>query len=471
MNKIKKQFEKNIYFILAIATILFFLFGQGVMWYVIGGDTLAYYLTFEHKVETTPLYPLFFHILDLIFGQEVYLYVAAVIQMIVATICITLFVAYIGKCFELNLINILIVWIGALLPFYLLLPEDPIPHILMTESFTYPLLYVYMILILEGMFAKKERCFFVSCILIEIMALIRGQMLFLYAVSIIVYFYYLIKKGFSEKKGIKKSLMKGVIGKSALLVLCALLCMGTGKVFTQIYEKVFFDAPAQSFSDHLAVQKALYCSDEEDVNLFTDEIEKEIFANAYAKAKETESTYEYMPGDLYDWYHIECGCGSNSYYVSDAIKESLLRRGMLSDNEFEQTEQVLEYCRRLTSKLLHDNWKQYVLVFFKMLPTGFISTVLFQKESIYLLIHWATLFIYILSIVCSFLISRLKRELLKESEFMWLILGTAIVNVISANVVHFGIQRYCAYTIGMFYVAAWLMVRRLGNILKEKKAR
>lgn len=466
MSELKDKKRIGLFIGLGIATALFFLFGQGVTWYQIGGDTLSYYVDFHHQIEVTPLYPLFFHVLDLLFGRPMYLYAAAVIQMIVAGVCIIAFVAYIAKVFRLETVSIIMVWLASLIPFYLLCPEDPIPHVLMTESFTYPLLYIYMVFILKGLFEKREKWFFLSCLLVEFMALIRGQMMFLFAVSVITYFYYLMKVKFFDKE---KKFFKDVAAKTIILLVCALLCIKAGSLFTQFYEWTFFGAPAQSYSNHLKVQKAMYCSDEEDAELFSDEIEKEIFVNAYAQAKENKTTYAYMPGDLYDWYHIECGYGANSYYVDDAIKAALESRGLWSEDPIEQETLILEYCKRLTDVLAKDNWKHYIIVFFNMVPTGFISTVLFQKESIYLLIHWATLLIYIVALASSFLVSKMKKTVLMESELLWLIMGTGIVNVVSANIVHFGIQRYCAYTVGLFYVAMYLVVRRFAISFYQKK--
>ena len=79
-----KFIKTNICYILGVMTVLFFLFGQGVTWYSIGGDTEAYYIHFGHHIEAKPLYPLFFHILNRLFGDGLYLYAAAVIQILLA---------------------------------------------------------------------------------------------------------------------------------------------------------------------------------------------------------------------------------------------------------------------------------------------------------------------------------------------------------------------------------------------------
>lgn len=460
--------KKNIYYILGILTVLFFLFGQGVMWYAIGGDSETYYIYFRHRMEVAPLYPLFFHILDLIFGRAGYLYAAAVVQMLVALVSIILFVRFIGTRMKLDIGSIVVVWICSLFPFYLLLPEDPIPHVLMTESFTYPLMYIYITMILKAVFDHKEKYFFYSVLFVEIMALIRGQMMFLFAVSIVIYFFWYIKQYFQEKKE-KHGFFKKIFGRMVLLLASALLSVLVGKGLTSAYEKVFFDAHAQSFANHVAIQKALYCSDEEDAALFDDKIEREIFEKTYAEMKKEGTTYRFTNEGLNSWKNAISRAATNSWLVQDAIRDVLKSNDMWSENELEQEDLILYYEGKMSKPLFKDNWKQYINLFFVCLPAGFVSTVLFHKESIYLLIHIATIFLYLAAVGVSIFVSKKSRRLLPESEYMMLIVITASGNVFASNLVHFGLQRYLAYTVGMFYVGAYLLVRRCFLLWKERK--
>lgn len=460
--------KKNIYYILGILTVLFFLFGQGVMWYAIGGDSEAYYIHFEHRLEVAPLYPLFLHIMDLIFGNELYLHAASVVQLIVTVICLMVFIRFIGKKLELDVFSIVVVWLGALIPFYLLLPEDPIPHVMLTESFTYPFMYVYAVLVLKAIFDNDEKYFFISALFVELMALIRGQMMFLFVVSMGMYFVWYIKRQFIEKNN-KSMWFKKLVARMASLMLCILVCVMVGRGLKFAYERIFFNAPSQSFAEHLAVQKALYCSDEEDAALFEDEIEREIFEKTYAQMKLVETTYQYADSGLYNWRHAIEGFGANSRIVGDVIVEVLTEHGMWSEDEYEQEDLKLQYSGRLSRTLMKDNWKQYVHLFFVCLPSGFLSTVLFDKERIYLLLHIATAILYLLAITVSIFICLVKKKVLRETEYMWLVLITSIINVVASNAVHMGIQRYLAYTVGMFYVGAYLLVRRCLLLWNERK--
>ena len=453
MNKVK---EKYIYYILGVLTLLFFLFGQGVMWYAMGGDSEAYYTNFGHHIEAKPFYPLLLHVLNLILGDGLYLYAASVIQMLLAVFCIIILISTIARYLELESFSIVIIWLASLFPFYLLLPEDPIPHVLMTESLTYPLLYFYTAILLKAIWDKKEKLYYISILMAIFMTLIRGQMLFLIAVSILSYGYYLLKN-------------KIKLWKAGLFLLFTMLSVLVEGSLTAGYEKFFFDAPRQDYSAQTLVQKALFCADENNTDLFSDEIEKEIFEKTYKGMMEQESTYQFATGDLWDWKHTTGSFGANSYLVQDVIEEVLKEKGAWPEDEIEQENQVLYYSRQLSSKLLRENWKRCLSVSISMMPAGFVSTVLMHKESVYGLIHLATLLLYLFMIAGSILISKWSGQIIKESEYIWLVIVIAVINVVSANLIHFGLQRYLAYTVGLFYTGGYLMLRRLMLMWKKRR--
>lgn len=456
---------KYLYIVLGILTILLFFFGQGVRWYAMGGDTEAYYIYFGHHIGVKPLYPLFFHALNQIFGAGRYLYAAAVIQIIVAALCITAFVRFVGERMKLDKISTVILWAACLIPFWLLLPEDPIPHTLMTESFTYPLLYLYVVIVLKGVYDGRERYFYYSVLFAVFMTLIRGQMLFLAAVSLVSYFYFMVKTG---KNGAKTGRIGRMAGKAAVFLVVMLLLVKSESLLCAGYEKFFFDAPNQDYSAQTLVQKALFCADRENEGLFTDEIEREMFQRIYAGMEQEETTYRYSPKDLWSWKHTTASFGANSYLAGDVIREVLSERNLLSADEIEAESQVLDYSGRLSRKLIPKNWLRCLTVSVSLMPAGFVSTVLMHKQSIYGLIHAATLILYLAAMAGSILISRWKGKLLKETEYMWLIIILATVNVVSSNLVHFGLQRYLAYTVGMFYAGGYLMARQLFLIWKKR---
>lgn len=436
---------------ICIITFCLFLFGQGVRWYAIGGDTEAYYIHFGHHIEAKPLYPLFFHVLKLIFGETRYLYVAAFIQMLVAACCISIFVLFIKEKFSLHIVGTCIVLAGSLIPFWLLLPEDPIPHVLMTESVTYPFLYLYVVLILKGVFEDKVSYMIAAEIWVIFMTLIRGQMLFLAAVTGIVYFIWIV----SRKQRTK------VMSRLFWLFCFILLSVKAEGLLAEGYEKIFFDAPKQSYFAQTLVQKALYCSDETDETLFDDEIEKEIFTKTYAGMKKEKTLWSYEEKNLWSWKHITASFGANSYLVQDVIQEVLTEHGQWSNSAIEQESNVLDYSARLSKKLVREHFLRCIEVSIQLMPAGFVSTVLFHKASIYGLIYAMTLVLYVMAIGGSVYVYWRNKKMESESVYMMLIVLIAVTNVVSSNLMHFGLQRYLAYTVGMFYIGLFILMRRI----------
>ena len=150
----------------------------------------------------------------------------------------------------------------------------------------------------------------------------------------------------------------------------------------------------------------------------------------------------------------------NSRIVQGYVEEYLRNDvGLTKDIEVEQTKNKI--CGEMMNVLLKKNWGRYLITSFQLMPSGFVASVLFQKEGFYVLCHIGTLLLYLaaIGIVVLFYI---RRDLDNRiAETVLLISGTAIMNVVSTNLILFGLQRYMVYTYGMFYMAMFLAVRAL----------
>lgn len=429
--------------IIAIATALFLFFGQGVRWYCMGGDTEAYYMEFGHHIETKPLYSLIMEGARVVFGQDRYLYAVAIFQIILSVVCITVFVNYIRKHFKLGIINTIIVWGLSLLPYVILLPEDVISHTLMTESITYPLMYIFIVLVHKGVTHRSEKEIYISVVLTIILTLVRGQMLFLLAISAIALIYIMIMK-------------KSKWYKFIIFMIFMLICVKGESLLCGAYESYFFNAPKLSYSAQTLVQKALFCADENDEALF-DTDSKEVFKRTYSKMMKQHSNYKYMTGALNDWKHTTDSFGDNSYILGDVIEDYSQENGYVFEDIFDREEVVLDYSNDITWKLIKAHPGRFLYVSLSMVPSGFVSTVLFHKESIYGLIHVFTLLFYLGMIVLSIVLYK-RCDDTSVSEYVWLVLLTSIVNVFGSDLIHMGLQRYQAYTLGLNWVGAYLIV-------------
>jgi len=451
---------RTLYGVLIVITFLFILLGEGTptLWHVLGGDSEAYYIHFRHHLGVAPGYPLLIHLVELLVGNTYYLDVVAGIQMIFLTVAIIYLVYTLGTLLELKVWEIVFVWGFALLPFVILLPEDPIGHVIMTESLTYPIIYIFIAWLLNAAILKEEKKLFSSLVLAVIATLIRSQMMFLFAVWGICYFYILAYRFYHSDNN--RIFSKQFLIRLAGGVVVVLLCMKSVGWMTTLYEKVFFDAPNVAYSDQLLVQHMLYLADEEDANLYEDEALREIFTETYKEMIERRSNYKYQPQGLTAWKYITGACGENSYILGDVIRDYLEESGELGADYVTGEVQVAQISRELAMPLLIVHWADRIKETFDLLPAGFVSTVLFHKESFYEVIHIVTLLFYVFGIVTgSHCWLRTKRKL--ASEMLLLVLGTSIINVVYCNILHFGLQRYLAYTLGLNWIGMFLVLREL----------
>ena len=143
-----------------------------------------------------------------------------------------------------------------MLPFVMLLPEDPIGHELMTESLTYPLFYLFIAETAKGIIWKKRKHLVWSFVICALQMWIRPQMLFCFAVLGVSGVYLEISE--RMKTGKKKGFRKNWAVRCVLCALCIFAGIKAVSGLTVVYEKVFFDAPALDYSDQTLVQRLLY---------------------------------------------------------------------------------------------------------------------------------------------------------------------------------------------------------------------
>lgn len=443
---------------IAITTFLFILLGEGSISYVMGGDTEAYYLNFHHHIGVAPGYPLFIHIVEMIFGEKFYLHIVAALQMLLLAGAVTYLVYTVWDLFSLRWWETLIIWIFAMLPFVMLLPEDPIGHTLMTESLTYPLFYIFIAILLRGVIRKRERVFVYGLLYAMLMAWIRPQMQFTFAVDGIAYFYVVVRKRLQNGK--TREIIKSWYGRTFLCFIVVLLCMKIVSGATAVYEKVFFDAPALDYSDQTLVQRLLYVAEEADEMLFECEELREIYRTTWSEMQKAETTQQYYDRDWKNWSEIFKAFGANSYILGDVIREKLAEEETLANDVIGQEMQISEISHELTMVLMKAHWREHLLLTFQLLPKSFISTVFFHKTSIYNLILVATIFVYLFAVLGS-LFAFGKNRKTKAAELMLLIVGTSTINALACDLVLAGLQRYMAYTMGMTWIGVFLLLKEL----------
>lgn len=458
MKAIKR--ESMMLMVIGLLTLIFVVFFEGELGYVMGGDTEAYYLEFHHHVGVAPGYPLFIHIMQSVFGDVAGLYAVLVVQIMLLISAVLFLVNTIQKLFELKWWESVVVWGCAMLPFVMLLPEDPVGHVLMTESLTYPLFYLFMAYMCKAVIKKENMYFGHGLLLTMLMAWIRPQMQFAFAVLGIVFVYIQIVQRMEngKEKGVKNTWWF----RSFMYFICVLIAMKLLTLMTAGYEKFFFNAPAMEYSDQTLVQRLLYLADKEDSELIEDEMTKEIFLETWDRMQEAKTVQSYYDSSWKSWDEIFKAFGANSRILGVVVQEQLEADGIWAEDLIGQEKQVLEHSHELVIVLMRQHWKEHLLLTLQLLPKSFISTVLFHKRNIYSLILIFTIMIYLLGVVGSIGLFWKKKK--SAAEIMLLVMGTSLVNNVACDLVLCGLQRYTAYTLGLTWIGAFLIFREWLNL-------
>lgn len=452
MRAITDFLKKRIFYIIGVLTALFLMFGQRTEWAQYGGDTTLY-LDFQHHSGVKPIYPLLIQGMRYCFGEQRYLFFVVLVQIILSLLAIMTLTVFISKSFDLSWWMTILIWGCLLIPYVLLLPEDAISHTLMTESLSYPLTYLFVYLNLKGLFEEKYGWLIGGILLAAICSLTRGQLLIYFPVCLVVCVYYFIK----YRCGLIK----------LFILILSLLIMYKGQGYLgDLYERTCFDTQTTNQMTQAFVQKLLYCADEEDATLFTDDATREIFSAVYDRMISQESNYKNIPYSIYSWKKVVPAIGNDSYILGEVIEEYCSANGKWTQDEKANEQITMLYSEEISEILMKQHWDRALLVSLGLMPAGFVSTMLFHKEAIYGLVHVATAVLYLFLLVGSVIMCRNGKT--KVAEYIWIVLLISVVNVVASNIIHFGLQRYLAYTVGLNWVGivvliCCLLTRIFGN--------
>lgn len=507
--------------VMVVMGILFYLV-MGQKWISIEDDT-PFYLN-PRKEGVMPVYPLFLFGAKYIFGEALYLDAVVVIQSVLAIICTMIFVLYLEKQFRLKLIETILLYAASMLPFSIYLPEVGITHQILTEGLSYALFYFYFLLLLQYVFTRRIRWIVATAVMAAFMELIRSQMVFLLGVTVAVFVSVEFVKENKDKIGrrIIRAIADCVIGAAGILVVVSLVykifgwywihqvpvieSLNQRMVAEQAEEQATVDEQAagqevtaeqideQEVTDKeigqkeetnrsgeenivlkvenqenpetmsqfttLIIIRGFYEIDEEDVELFDDPEMKKIFQRMFDAVDAAQYRYVYARQDLYMWKDL----------VKDKIPMVVF--GALDAYRQENPDASIDnvqISRKMGMKILLHHFDRYLYHSARMMVSGFISSVFFQIERIYLLCHIITLLLYLTAILGSVFCLK-KGGNRKVVAFAFTTLGYIFLMVVIINLVFQGIQRYMVYAMGIFYCSLYLLARDTLLITSENFA-
>lgn len=213
----------------------------------------------------------------------------------------------------------------------------------------------------------------------------------------------------------------------------------------------------------LIFSRGMYEADYEDYQLFEDDQMRELYLYLYEAADQSKRRYVYASPGLWMWKDIVDGIGSvgvECFYAQNDYYED--RPEISQSNDYEAIRNANQLTIGIT--LIKAHWGRLLYHTLILLPQAFICTVFFQIESIYLLCHIVTLFLYLSALVLMIWAYADKKVDRAYAEFMSAVLGTNLVMILIISLVFFGQQRYLVYNFGIFYVIYFLLILQFWKI-------
>lgn len=486
MESVKRvKMEKWAVSVMLLLGILFY-FVPG-KWVSIESDSVAY-LEQRGRQGVLPGYPAFLNFFRMLMGEETFLNGVVIAQSILAIVCTFIFVMVLQKQFRLKGWECVLLYLVSMLPFAIYLPESGITHQIMTEGITYALFYLYFITVLKTVWTLKVRWYGASVVMAYILGLIRTQMLFLQAVGCLLLLWLVFRKSVCTFG--KKTLLLGLTAVAGIVIAFAsykliyatvafdnarilkkasqneatevkndtIIAEGEGETDTFYVSAVTKDKVPEQF-DTVLISRGFYEAEKEDVNLFEDEMMRQIFLRTYELADENGKLYPYAGSGLYMWENLVYDGMAD--FVDTAVTE------YDEANPGVRTRSYASIVRELGLKILFQHFGRYLYHVLRLMLPSFIAAVFFQIRPIYLLCHFITLFIYLFALGASWWVGKKARNR-EAAEFALTTVFTIMIMVVILNLVFIGIQRYVVYGMGIFYCAMYLLVKEMYLMIRGK---
>lgn len=458
--KINKYLANLIMLLVGIAILLFW----GKEFCVFEGDSLNY-LQAEKAEGIMPIYPIFLYICKRVFGYKNFLDATIYIQTFLAIFSVIFFSNYIADLYKLKNVEEIFIFVICLSPFCIYLPEYAITGLIITEGISYSVFYLFMTSCIKYTCNASYKNALIFWLFSIFMSLIRSQLLFTLVFFFVVFVITDIKKcgTYNIIKIIKSVGLSFVSFCIGIIVVMGFFRFYKTNINPYIrnydeYTVASTDGLTKSIAVKLAKSgqintlvkiKSFFEADEEDVQLFADEEEKELFLLIYKGLDENQYLHNYKREGLYEW--IDLTKDRIPFVVEDAANNYFT---LHPDTHLDRS----YITSKMALVMLKKHWPQVLLHSGRIMIMSVVASVFFQIESIYLLCHIIAFGAYILFIILT-LVNRKKH--VKVYKFSRVILLFQILMIVITNMALNGVQRYVVYGMGVFYVGIYLNIRAL----------
>lgn len=479
--KIEKYLKEHRYvklgIMLLLGVIAYFMLGE---WLALEDDSNSYIDSFVRE-GIMPVYPLFLLIFREILGLESYLHAVVAAQGLLAILCTLFFVTTLQKHIKCGELDSIIIYICCMLPYIVYLPEACMTHRIVTEGVAYSFFYLFFAFVLKTVWSLELKWLLASFFMMLVLALTRSQLILLAVAVGVLLFYVCVKK--APKGALQKTaaVIGGMLAALCLLLVSYKMVYGILNLYHQAVYKAYDleqyheevvqieDGEAKKVSKEtetdsqvttVIVARGFFEAEEEDIELFEDEIFRFVFQEAYRQAKEEKRLYTDAGTGLYMWQDL----------VYDRMIGYIKNGIELYDSQYPDMRQLTgnAIARQMGLKILVRHLDRYIYHTIRLMLPSFISAVFFQIEAIYLLCHFIALGIYLFAIAGSLFCWKRPGKR-KIAEGMLATVAFIVILVGVTNAVFVGQQRYMVYAMGIFYGFAYLLFKELVCSIFDKK--
>lgn len=478
----KKKREIVSVLMLILINILFF-FGIGQQGYIEMDDTHSY-CSPNLTEGIMPIYPFFINICRVIFGAYC-LDAVAIIQGLLATAIITIFIIFLKKKFHLKCWEMYLLWIATVLPFAIELPKYVLTHVIYTEGITYSIFYVFVMVALNTLLEKEWKWFWLTGAMAIFMGLMRPQLMLLLILCCILLIYKLLsgkkrKLVFSLAIGVAVSILIVAFGVVGIFKIRTLYINSVGAWFEQKFEaagnmELEIEESAKENTEKkdsengqkvdslgqigsALICRAFYEAEADDYRYYNNPDMQEMFRRIYEECDKQKILFPYAKEGLWMWEDLT---QTEIYDIASWEIRDFLEEKYPDMDETKITHTTTQIKISMAIKEIQLHFGRFVYHCFRLMIPGFISCIFFNIESVYLLCHIIVAFLYVSAVLMAVYILKRRGSGNGAAKLMLASVISCIIFVGVVNSIFFGMQRYFIYNMGVFYCAYYLLFKEI----------
>lgn len=396
----------------------------------------------------------------LVFGEEIYLSAVIVFQSLLTAFCIWWVVMVIKTVFSPSVPIIAAIYFLFFLTCYSTYLFSPTKAVLSNaifpEAITIPLWWVMTSLLFYGIVGRRWRDVFLSGILADVAALLRGEKeIYVIAAAVVMVIFAIVLK-----EGLKRYITIAVYVIVSLLIISLL-----GRTFAFVLVGSFEPYNA---GKKMAATHVLIASDREDAECFSDPNIQTAFLNimdeleAYGCLRNEIDEAPIARGLAFE-KGVDEKIGTLLHDKStDIVKDEVFHVLELNGvPEKEYNRLANQYYMEMIRTLLPLHVKVWIYNWFSIATVGFIRSIAVVRPGINVMAALLYFLAILLMMIC------FKRNCRKSGIFMLLVLFYTAANVLSVSLVTFCFSRHMVYGLPLFYSVGLLMLADLAGNRKE----